>query len=118
MTLHLDLKEKIESRYGERLPGGVTLAQDALIAAFEDGLTVEVRYANAHEYSIAWRWGEALLRIDTAPVHPGLATFPNHLHDAEGKVDPDPLTVPGQEPWENLCRVLDTLLRDPLALTR
>jgi len=114
MTLHLALKEKIEGAYGEALDGGVLLSQDALTLRFTDGVAAEVRFLDAAQYSIQWLWGEALLRIDTAPLHPELATFPNHLHDAEGRVHPDRWTMPDADPWDNLKAVIDALLKDPL----
>lgn len=117
MTLHLELKEQLEAAYPARLDGGVRLTQDALQAAFDNGVTLEVRYLNPAEYTLAWSWGDAELRVDTAPVHKGLGTYPNHLHDDDGQVLEDPLTRPGAPPWDNLKAVADALLENPL-LTR
>jgi hypothetical protein len=114
MRIHLALKEEIEARYGDALAAPPELKQDALLLTLANGVALEVRFAARDEYSIAWQWGEALLRIDTAPFHPGLATYPNHLHDAEGKVHPDPLTATERDPEDNLCAVVDALMRDPL----
>lgn len=114
MSLHLQLKEQLEAAYGEHLPAGVELHQDALMLNFDTGLAMEVRFASADEYAIHWLWGDAQLRIDTAPLHADLATIPNHFHDLEGEVRPDPLTRPGLEPWKNLQSVIDKLLIDPL----
>lgn len=114
MSLHLELKDRIEEVYGEQLPGGVELKQDALQLQFDSGLVLELRFASAEEYSIHWLWGDAELRIDTAPCHPGLKTQPNHLHDEEGRVRDDLLTTPGAAPWDNVCRVIDAVLADPL----
>ena len=113
--LHLELKDEIAARYGDELAAAPGVAQDALTVAFLNGLVVELRYLNADEYSVQWLWREALLRIDTAPVHPDLATFPNHFHDAGGAVRPDILTVPGREPWENVRILLDAILENPLS---
>ncbi|MBV2236045.1 MAG: hypothetical protein KUL75_10950 [Sterolibacterium sp.] len=114
MNLHLELKEQLETAYGTQLPAGVTLHQDALLMNFDNGLALEVRYANADEYAINWLWGDARLRIDTAPLHEGLATYPNHFHDVDEQIRPDPLTRPGAAPWDNLRRLIDALLEDPL----
>lgn len=114
MSLHLSLKEKIESQYAAQLEGETVLKQDALLAYFDDGLMLEIRYLNPDEYSIGWSWGEAILRVDTAPLHLELKTFPNHLHDAEGIIRDDPFTLPGREPWENVRILVDALLKDPL----
>ncbi|SMB27029.1 conserved protein of unknown function [Sterolibacterium denitrificans] len=114
MSLHLELKERLEQAYAARLPEGVALHQDALLMNFDTGLALEARFASAEEYTINWLWGDARLRIDTAPLHPELATCPNHFHDVDEQVRPDPLTRPGASPWENLGKVIDALLVDPL----
>lgn len=114
MSLHLELKERIEERYGAQLPEGAETRQDALLLRFDSGVTMELRFASAQEYSIGWLWGDAELRIDTAPLHPHLETQPNHCHDEEGNVRADPLTRPGDPPWDNARNVIDAVLADPL----
>lgn len=114
MSLHLELKQRIDEQYGSQLDGEVQLKQDALIVLFDTGLAVELRYVDPNEYSIQWSWGDAELRIDTAPLHDELTTFPNHLHDAEGRLRADPVTVAGLEPWRNLQALFDKLANDPL----
>lgn len=114
MSLHLELQAQIEEHYADQLEGETQLKQDALIALFDNGLAVELRYLNPHEYSIQWAWGDAELRIDTAPLHQELSTFPNHLHDADAKLQADTLTVPGREPWDNVRHLIDRLLQDPI----
>ena len=114
MTIHLALKERIEERYRDALAGPIELRQDALLVQLGNGVIAELRFASADEYVIAWRWGDAELRIDTAPLHAGLATYPNHLHDAVGEVRSDTITRPQREPWDNARAVIDALLADPL----
>lgn len=114
MSLHLELKARIEAHYADQLDGEMQLKQDALLALFDTGLAVELRYLNPNEYSIQWAWGDAELRIDTAPLHKELSTFPNHLHDADANLHPDTLTVPGRDPWDNVRQLIDKLLQDPL----
>ena len=113
--LHARLSDEVVTRYGERLKEVPLQSLDALTLKFDTGLQVELRFANAHEYSIHWQWPDGEGRIDTAPApgHGKLATCPNHLHAMDGGLRPDPLTQPGREPWENLSVVLDALLRDP-----
>lgn len=114
LRIHLALAERVAARYAGSLAADPRLSQDALTLQFADGLALELRFASSEEYAINWVWGDAELRIDTAPLHPGLATFPNHLHDHEGACRADPLTVPGSDPWENVARVLDAVVADPL----
>lgn len=114
MSIHLELKERIESHYHEYLQGDLQLRQDSLQVQFDSGLLVEVRYLNINEYSLQWLWGDAELRIDTAPLHTALSTFPNHFHNADEAILPDTITAPGKEPWENVRQLIDRLLQDPL----
>lgn len=114
VSVHLILKDNIEQHYGERLVEPVRMAQDALLLSFDTGLMVEARYLSEDEYSIAWSWGEAELRIDTAPVHTQATTFPHHLHDLGGALRPDPVSCAGSDCWINFSGLIDRLLVDPL----
>lgn len=113
MSLHLELAALIEEHFGEHLEAPADVKYDALIAHFANGVTLEARIAAPEAYAIAWAWGEAELRIDTAPLHPELATRPNHLHAADGQLRADPLTCTDASPWDNLRRVIATILDDP-----
>lgn len=113
-SVHLILKAQLEAHYAHRLSEPGRMAQDALILAFDSGLMMEVRYYSADEYMFSWSWGEAELRIDTAPVHPECPTFPHHLHGDDGFVRGDSVTLPGTDCWTNFSRLLDVLLVDPL----
>ncbi len=114
MTLHLELAARIDETYGERLESPTEVKLDALIVRLDNGVTLEARIAAPNAYAIAWAWGEAELRIDTAPVHKDLPTFPNHLHAADGSLHHDPLTRCSAAPWDNLRVVIDSVLHDPL----
>jgi len=48
------------------------------------------------------------------PLHRGLATFPNHFHDAGGRIVADPITHPDATPEDNLQKLIRALLDDPL----
>lgn len=112
--VHAMLQEQVDAHYAHRLSEPVRLAQDALLVFFDTGLMVEARYFSADEYAIAWCWGEAELRIDTAPVDPDCASFPHHLHDDTGQLRADTVTRPGTPCWSNFSRLIDALLLDPL----
>lgn len=112
--LHARLKDAIDHHFADRLVAPVQLARDALIVRLANGVLLELRQASAEEYALNWRCGDTQLRIDTAPVHPDLASFPNHLHAADGSVRADPLTHPGHDPWENVRDLLEALCVDPL----
>ena len=114
ISVHWGLKEKLQSHYALRLAEPVRLAQDALMFSFDTGLSVEVRYFSAQEYSIMWRWRDAELRIDTSPTHPDHATFPRHLHREDGTPVPCVATSADTDCWLNLSGLLDLLLENPL----
>lgn len=113
MSLHLPLAEMVARDFGARLARAVEPRLDALLVHLDNGVTVTVRYAAPDAYSLRWTWTDGEAGIDTAPVHRALATFPHHLHCADGRVVADPLTHPGAPPEENLARVLRAVLADP-----
>ena len=114
MSTHIDLAARIEESFGEHLQSPVDVKLDALIVQLDNGATLEARIAAPDAYAIAWAWGEAELRIDTAPLHTTLGSFPNHLHAADGSLQPDPLTRCNAAPWDNLRAVIEAILIDPL----
>ncbi len=114
MTLHNDIANQIITHYGEKLSDTPKHHHDALTVALVNDVVLEIRMLSAEEYSFQWQVGEKHLRIDTAPLHPELSTFPNHLHHTGDELKPDPCTRPGDAPWSNVKRVLDTLLENPL----
>ena len=113
MTLHVTLADEIISRFGGHLDGAPELGHDAVTFRFQNGLVLQARFASPEEYSLHWQFEEGEWRIDTAPLHPGLASFPRHLHRPDGTVRADPFTHPGRSPQENLAAVLSALLADP-----
>ena len=116
MSLHLELGSAVEAAFADDLDFPVEQKQDALIIRLKNGVMLTVRYAAPDAYSLRWVCGEGDVEsgIDTAPLHPGLATFPNHFHDADGRVVADPITRPGAHPQENLQKLIRALLDDPL----
>jgi hypothetical protein len=114
MSLNLELGSAIESAFGDDLECPVEQKQDALVILLKNGVTLEVRYAAPDAYSLRWTYGDAESIIDTAPLHHGLATFPNHFHDASGRVVADPITRPDAPPQDNLRKLIRALLDDPL----
>lgn len=114
ISVHLMLQERLEEVYGSRMSEPVRVAQDALLLSFDTGLMMEVRCFSGDEFSVQWNWGEAELRLDTAPVHSGLPGYPWHVHRDDGEIVPVPDGVRDADPWETLSRLLDILFVDPL----
>lgn len=118
MSLHLELAPVIDAAFAADLVSPVEHRQDALIVHLKNGVRLEVHYAAPDAYSLRWACGERECGIDTAPLHRDLATFPNHLHDATGRIVADPFTSPNVAPAENLVRLIRALLDDPSLETR
>ncbi|MCC6533008.1 MAG: hypothetical protein IT531_10705 [Burkholderiales bacterium] len=114
MNVLLDLSARLIDELGEQLASPPQLAHDALLVRLDNGVALELRFTPAGEYSIGWSHGDTSMRIDTAPVHPELATYPNHLHGRDGTARADPLTDPQRSPWENLRAVIEHVRADPL----
>lgn len=83
---------------------------DGLVLTIKNNSILEVRYPRPGEYSFNWVHHQKGFRIDTAPTHRDLATFPNHSHQGD-EVLPDPITAIGNAPTENLNAVLAYLQR-------
>ena len=113
MNLHSAISDQLINDFGERLVDLPRLNHDALEVRFDTGLILQIRYPNIDEYSLHWSFRDRTLGIDTAPVHPQLDSFPNHLHDSAGRILPDCLTRPGQPVWDNLQPLITALLNDP-----
>lgn len=116
MSLHLELGSAIEAAFEDHLDSPVEQKQDAMIVRLKNGVVLNVRYAAPDAYSLRWVYGEsdAESGIDTAPLHPGLASFPNHFHDADGRILADTITRPDASPVDNLHHLIRALLDNPL----
>lgn len=114
MSLHIELRDALEQRLAHRLREPIRQTQDALMLPLANGITLTVRYAAPDAYSMRWTTPAGDMGIDTAPFHRGLATFPNHLHRPDGTAVADPLTAPDRLPAENLQRVVEALVADPM----
>jgi len=106
----LTLAAAIEEACGEHLEAPADLRQDALLLAIDGGVQLEARMAAPDAYSFTWTWGDALLRIDTAPHGDSKAS---HLHRADGSRQPSPLP-PEATPAERLATLVRRLASDPL----
>jgi hypothetical protein len=113
MSLHLELGAHIESTLSEALAAAPEQKQDALIVHLRNGVMLHIRYAAPDAYSLRWIRDGREAGIDTAPLHPDLATFPNHLHDTSGHPHPDPFTRTDATPEENVQTLIRALLDDP-----
>ena len=114
MSIHLELGFTIERAFGDQLALPIEQKQDALIVRLKNGVTLNVRYAASDAYSLRWTYGDAESGIDTAPLHRELATFPNHFHEADGRIVADPITHHDASPTDNLQSLIRALIDDPM----
>ncbi|MHB8232568.1 MAG: toxin-antitoxin system TumE family protein [bacterium] len=101
------LADDINSKFSNVLQSPAEVKSDGLLLQFNDGSRLELHYPNKKEYSFNFlKGGKKLFIIDTAPIHNGLETFPNHVHDFEGKLIKDEITNINNEPVENIKNFL------------
>jgi len=70
-----------------------------------DGSFVDIRYPLPHEYSLHWQKGSEVFRVNTAPDHHEIATYPRHIHQGR-RFKEDDITDPALSPEENVRRFL------------
>lgn len=110
-SIHQALARVLEEEFSDALTASPEAFCDGVRATLEGGVALEVRYPSAGEYSFAWATGGKTTRIDTAPVHGGLDTSPNHVHTPGGDVASDRVTDPAASPENNLRGVVDFILK-------
>ena len=84
-----------------------TLYPDRLKLILVDGSWIEVRYPVEHKFSFHWQRGERVYRIDTAPHHREVRTYPRHIHlGSEDNVVEDFVTERATSPEENFRKFM------------
>jgi hypothetical protein len=109
-----DIKAWLEANFPADIDGEIVAARDAVLFKLANGVVVEMRVLSSHAYAFAWLWGEATCRVDTAPSPDRADSETSHFHDADGQCHPDPVTVAGDPPLENIHRLIKALLANPL----
>ena len=83
------------------------ILRDRIRLLFIDESFMDIRYPLDHDYSFHWQRKRELYRINTAPNHPEIETFPRHIHAKEEEnITPDTITSLNNPPEENLRQVL------------
>ncbi len=107
-------KKRVPEEFAVKLAGDINagfknifktpaeVKSDGLLLQFKDGSQLELRYPSKKEYSFNFLRGEKLFIIDTAPIHNELETYPNHIHDFDGKLIKDGITDINNEPVKNI----------------
>ncbi|MGB2727583.1 MAG: DUF6516 family protein [Halobacteriota archaeon] len=73
-----------------------------------DGSWIEVRYPVVDKFSFHWQRSNKIYRIDTAPHHKDIRTFPRHIHfGSEDNVIEDYVLEENVSPEENFKRFME-----------
>jgi len=83
------------------------ILRDRIRLLFIDESFMDIHYPVDHDYSFHWQRKRELYRINTAPDHPEIETFPRHIHAGEEEnITSDTITSLNNPPEENLRQVL------------
>lgn len=110
----MELRERLQklatvaaTEFKDILKEDPLILRDRIRLLFIDESFMDIRYPVTHDYSFHWRRAREVYRINTAPDHPEIETFPRHIHAGrEENVEPDTITSLDDSPEQNLRRVL------------
>jgi hypothetical protein len=85
----------------------VELHPDRVRLSLIDDSWVDIRYPVEDKFSFHWQRGEKIYRIDTAPHHRNVRTYPRHIHlGSENNIVEDTVTEGGKSPEENFRKFM------------
>ena len=110
----MELRERLRklaavasTEFDDILKNDPLILRDRIRLIFIDESFMDIHYPVNHDYSFHWRRAREVHRINTAPDHPEIKTFPRHIHAGrEEDVKPDTITSLDNSPEENLRQVL------------
>ena len=96
-----------QEHFSEILSERPIIFSDKVRLVFGDGSYMDIRYPVDSKYSFHWQRDDEMIRIDTAPHHRQLSTYPRHMHiGKEENVVEDSLTKIDNTIEENVKCVL------------
>jgi len=99
---------KIASEDFSDIVVNVELHADRVRLILNDSSWIDVRYPMEDKFSFHWQRGNKIYRIDTAPHHKSIRTFPRHIHfGSEDNVIEDYVLEENVSPEENFKRFMD-----------
>ncbi len=98
----IKIADDVNVTFKNILKAPAEVKSDGLLLKFKDDSRLELRYPSKKKYSFNFFRNEKLFIIDTAPVHSELETYPNHIHDFEGKLMKDNITDVNNDPIKNI----------------
>jgi len=106
ISIHEKLVDLLSDELASYIDGEPQFLYDGIQTKLKTGANLQIIYPAADEYVFSWEKDGATSRIDTAPLHKELSTFPNHFHHGDELKD-DTLTSIDNSPEENLKKVLE-----------
>lgn len=74
-----DLLKVAREEFGDIVGEASVLGEVRLRLVLKDGSTIDILYPRRDKYSFHWTRKNGIVRINTAPHHPG-PTYPRHVH--------------------------------------
>lgn len=101
-----------QDHFSEILSEAPLIFSDKVRLVFVDGSYMDIRYPVDSKYSFHWQCENEMIRIDTAPHHRNISTYPQHIHmGKEENVVEDPITKIDNTIDENVKGVLGFVRR-------
>lgn len=96
-----------EEHFSDILSEAQIIYSDKVRLVFIDGSYMDIRYPVDSKYSFHWERESEIIRIDTAPHHRQLSSYPRHMHlGKEDNVVEDSVTGIDNTIEENVICVL------------
>ena len=96
-----------QEHFSEILSETPIIFSDKVRLVFIDSSFMDIRYPVDSKYSFHWQRDNEMIRIDTAPHHRQLSTYPRHMHiGKEDDVVEDTVTEIDNTIEENVACVL------------
>ncbi|MBU4491539.1 MAG: hypothetical protein KKD69_03655 [Euryarchaeota archaeon] len=106
------IAQSAEEHFSDILSEAPIIFSDKVRLVFVEGSYMDIRYPVDSKYSFHWQRKDEMIRIDTAPHHRKLSTFPRHMHiGKEDDVVEDSVTEIDNTIEENVKCVLGFVRR-------
>ncbi|MFQ6119880.1 MAG: DUF6516 family protein [Methanosarcinales archaeon] len=102
-----------QTYFSEILSAEPQIFDDKVRLLFIDDSFMDIRYPMNSKYSFHWRSASNMFRVDTAPHHKNVSTYPRHIHIGD-LVIADTLTSFDNTIEDNVKNVLNYVRRNLL----
>ena len=100
----------LESHFDDRINNVSYNIRGRLRVLFTNGAVLDVRYPTDTSYSFYLNYSSKTFRIDTAPHHEEIGTFPNHCHyEIDDNIIVDEWTSPDNSIEDNVMGLITWL---------